>query len=397
MIFQLPKPYWAILFACLSMFALGLSDNIRGPLFPELLTAFGISNSAGSLSFALASAAAFSATVLSSSILKRINLDRMLLISLILMGVGLFVVGSADHFYVYLIGVFLYGFSLGSTGVAQNLLIAENVDKQIQTKALAGLHSIYGLSSFLAPILAANAASHTSVLFPGVEKLAGWQSAFFVTACMSLMVCLFIICTRVEPKFIFFEKNKNDLQTNNKFNLKFAILMSGFFATYVGAEILVSTRLALYMRTYHDMNLEQSSRYVTYFFVFLLVGRLAFTMINLKWKLKTQLNLSLLFSAVLTILGLWYNPFFLTLIGLAMAPFYPLAVVYISELTGFEKRKYLTFVMSAQGLLVISMHLGVGYLTDTFGLFFAFSLVLLLLGISTLCLNLNKLYPKKAE
>lgn len=397
MIFRLAKPYWAILFSCLCMFALGLSDNIRGPLFPELLNAFGISNSVGSLSFALASGAAFVATVLSASILRRVHLDLMLLLSVIFMGFGLLVVGSADAFFVYLIGTFIYGFSLGTTGVAQNLLIAENVDKQIQTKALAGLHSIYGLSSFLAPFLAAHSAGVASSLFPGFAKLGGWQSAFFVTAFICFVVGIFITSTRVEPKFVFQEKKNDAVETPNKFNLKFALLMSGFFATYVGAEILVSTRLALYMRTYHDMNLEQSSRYVTYFFVFLLIGRLTFTMINLKWPLKTQLNLSLLLSALFTVFGLWLHPFFLTLVGLAMAPFYPLAVVYISDLTGLMKRKYLTFVMSAQGVLVISMHMGVGYLTDLFGLFFAFSVSLVLLAISIICLNLKTFNAVKTE
>lgn len=42
------------------MFALGISDNTRGPLFPELLRYFDLTNSQASLSFAFASSAAFS-------------------------------------------------------------------------------------------------------------------------------------------------------------------------------------------------------------------------------------------------------------------------------------------------------------------------------------------------
>ena len=38
---------WAVIFACMSMFVLGLSDNIRGPLFPELLQYFNLTNSQG--------------------------------------------------------------------------------------------------------------------------------------------------------------------------------------------------------------------------------------------------------------------------------------------------------------------------------------------------------------
>ncbi len=76
-----------------------------------------------------------------------------------------------------------------------------------------------------------------------------------------------------------------------------------------------------------------------------------------------------------------------------MAPFYPLAIVYISEITGVQKRRFLTFAMGVQGLLVIFMHVGVGYLSDAFGLFSAFGVGIVLLIGSILCLNLH---PKLA-
>jgi FHS family glucose/mannose:H+ symporter-like MFS transporter len=50
---------WAIFFAFLSLFLLGLADNIRGPLFPEILQFFFVSSSKGSWSFATTSGAAF--------------------------------------------------------------------------------------------------------------------------------------------------------------------------------------------------------------------------------------------------------------------------------------------------------------------------------------------------
>ena len=55
MLFRLSKTQWAVFFAFVSMFALGGSDNIRGPLFPELLRYFQLTNSQASLSFAVAS------------------------------------------------------------------------------------------------------------------------------------------------------------------------------------------------------------------------------------------------------------------------------------------------------------------------------------------------------
>jgi MFS family permease len=119
----------------------------------------------------------------------------------------------------------------------------------------------------------------------------------------------------------------------------------------------------------------------------MLAGRSFFIFKNLNFKLRSQLNFSLAATLLFLILGLYIHPFFLALTGLSMAPFYPLAIVYIAEITGAHQRKYLTFAIIMQSLLVIAMHVGVGYLTDWFGLFAAFGTGIFFIGISLYCLN----------
>ncbi len=98
MFLKFSKTRWAVFFACLSMFILGLSDNIRGPLFPELLRYFDISNTQASLSFGVASFAAFSGNLISTFLLKRIHLDRLLALAILFMSLGLFAMGSAGSY-----------------------------------------------------------------------------------------------------------------------------------------------------------------------------------------------------------------------------------------------------------------------------------------------------------
>jgi MFS transporter, FHS family, glucose/mannose:H+ symporter len=317
--------------------------------------------------------------------LRKISLYQLLAFSMLLMGVGLWGLGLAPRYEIYLVAALIFGLSMGGTGVAQNLMIAENVKQPYQTKALAGLHSVYGLSSLMAPFVASRAPKW----FEGgrISLLEQWQSAFFLTGTLALVVLLLILFSRPNPIF-----QHHDHKSSPSYSKKGVVTMlwfAGFFASYVGAEILVSTRLALYMRTYFHFDLESSSNYVTYFFVFLLAGRFLFALKSFKWPLKTQMNASLVLSFVTLVLGLWLHPFFLALAGLTMAPFYPLALVYISEKTGLQKRRYLTFVMGMQSLFVIFMHIGVGYVTDTFSLFYAFGIGLVLLAGSLLCLNLH--------
>ncbi len=377
MILSVPRYKWALVFACLSMFVFGLADNIRGPLFPDLLNYFKLTNTEGSLTFALASTAAFAGNVISAPLMRFMNLARLLVISIFTMAVGMFGMGISPTFLTYVASAIIFGFSLGLMTVVQNLIVAENVESVKQPKYFSALHSIYGLSSLLAPLLASRAP----------EWLGSWRSAFFITSGLCALVFVVASIIGAEPKFEIHQHTKEQKeQKATKFSL-FAI--GGIFAFYVAAEILVSTRLALYVRTYFDMNLEQSSNYVALFFLFMLLGRLFFAVKNFKSSLKVQMNFSLAASVVAILLGLYVHPFFLAVVGLTMAPFYPISVAYIAHVTGMHKRKFITFALSFQSFCVITMHLGVGMLTDRFGLFYAFGVGLLSLVLSLVCVNFH--------
>jgi MFS transporter, FHS family, glucose/mannose:H+ symporter len=388
---RISRTVWSVLFACLCMVALGLSDNIRGPLFADLLSFFNVSNAAGSLSFAVASTANLFGTLLSTRMLNRIHLDRLLLLSMVFMGVGLLAMSQAPTYLLFIGGAIVFGFSMGTTGVAQNLLIAENIKQTYQPKVFSGLHGIYGLSSLMAPFIASRAPTWFRENFPQSGLLTEWRSAFFLTALLCLLLFISIAVTRAEPKF---ESAHHGLKTKPKIKDKRALIyISLFFAGYVAAEILVATRLALYMRTYFNMDLEHSSNYVTYFFIFLLAGRLFFTVKSLNFPLRRQLSASLFLSMVTIVLGLTVHPLFLAATGLFMAPFYPMSVAYISELTGPMNRTYFTTALAIQSIFVVGMHVGVGYLTDVFGLFYAYGVSLALLLMALICVNVHPPVP----
>ena len=374
---KMNRRVWAITFACLAMFVLGMADNIRGPLLPELLIFFNLTNAEASFSFAAASAAALCGNILAGYLLQRHTLSRVLCISVFAMGAGLIIMGFASTYVVFVIGSAIFGGSMGLVGLTQNVLVAESVDGQSQSKALSGLHGIYGLSSLLAPLVA----SYSAIFF------GDWRSAFFVTAVIALIVSLFATMAKAEPSFEVyrnFEKPKDHVISK-----KALLLLGGVLAFYVVAEILVSSRLALYMRSYFGKDLKESSMYVTAFFICLLAGRLLFAVKTFSISLKAQLNVSLAASVACLILGLFFHPLFLVLLGFAMAPFYPISVAYISEQSGLYKREFITFALSFQSFCVIAMHLGVGYLTDQFGLFYAFEVGLFSLVLALICVNFH--------
>ncbi|MBC7465813.1 MAG: MFS transporter [Bdellovibrio sp.] len=377
MFFQVSKKTWAFAFAYLSMFALGIADNTRGPLFSDLLSAFKLSNWQGSMSFALASAAGLVGNVSSTYLFKKFNLADTLSGALFIMASGLLLMALAPDFNLYILGAIFFGYSMGLMGVTQTLMINESVQPLNQSKAMSGMHGIYGLSSLVAPLVAAQAP----------RFIDSWRAAFFVVAAIAFLVALSSVALKAKPNFVVHEVLQE--KVDSKKPIKTLFFLGGIFAFYVVAEILVSSRLALYMRTYFQMDLEASSQYVTYFFMFLLFGRLVFALKAFRISLRRQLNISLILSLSFLILGLNVHPFFLVMTGLSMAPFYPLSITYISEQTGIYKRPFLTFAISFQSVCVISMHMGVGYLTDQFGLFYAFGVGIISLVLALVCVNFH--------
>ena len=111
MLSRIDKKTWAFVFTYLSMFVLGMTDNIRGPLFSDLIHFFQLTNSQGSMTFAAASAAALFANMVSPSLFKKMNLANVLSLSILMMSVGSFLMGVSMQFSVYLLGAVLFGAS----------------------------------------------------------------------------------------------------------------------------------------------------------------------------------------------------------------------------------------------------------------------------------------------
>ncbi|MBC7753180.1 MAG: MFS transporter [Moraxellaceae bacterium] len=382
MTFNLKHASWSLVFAFASMFILGLTDNIRGPLFPEVLNYFTLSSVKGSWSFATTSSAAFLGSYLSIRFLTRYTLPSLLMLSMLIMGSGVLVMGNAPTFGAFIVGSFLVGVGIGFMAVAQNLLITESVSDEKKTRTLSALHATYGLASFIAPLLASAATQFSN----------SWRTTFVIIGILCFTYAVIQFLVKPEPRFEVLPASITTENDSAPVSFRALMFIGGVFAFYVVAEILIATRLAQYMRNYYSMDLTQSSQYVTYFFLCMLAGRLFFAIKKISMSTRKQMNISLILSLILLISGLNSHPIILTLVGLSMAPFYPLSIAYISQVTGIHARRFLTFAMGFQSLAVVSMHLGVGYLTDTLGLFYAFGVGIFALLLSLLCLNFH---PKK--
>lgn len=352
----------ALAFAFLSLFALGLGDNVRGPLFPEILKHFSISNSEGSLFFVLASVFGTVSGFLAQPMLLRIGSLRTLQVGLLSFALGLSLFAWSDQFSGFLWGSFFFGWGLGFMGVIQNFYVIAGSPTEKVQQAQSALHSMYGLASFTVPALV------------GVFADLGmsWRSGFWVCSSVALLVFLITIFVRGQAlpesssaQESFEAHRANGTKPASGFELSF---WGSILASYVLFEIMVGTRLALFMREVHGKTLEDSSYWTTAFFALMLSGRLLFVFWRPPIKIRFQLFLSLIFSIAFMMVGLLVHPLGFVLSGLSMAPFYPLMMTAAGRIHSQEVSRVSAYSITLTGVFVVAMHLAVGLLSDSLGI-----------------------------
>ena len=161
-----------ILISYASLFVFGISDNIRGPLFPEILKEFNISDSLGSMMFALSSLSGFLASHFARNLLRRF--DRRSILQWACIGLALTLLGLAvsPNFYIFLGFSILFGLNSGIIGLVPNVLVPLGSTPEKKQRLLSGLHAMYGVASLIAPMLVASISFITG----------NWRYTFALTA-----------------------------------------------------------------------------------------------------------------------------------------------------------------------------------------------------------------------
>ncbi len=350
-----------IVFSYIALLVFGLIDNSRGPVYPEILNFFSINKSQGALFFTLSSIMAFIVNLFSSRILSKTGVVNSLKISLLLMVLATLVYGYAGQidgaYPLFILGSIILGSGVGLLSVSNNLLISKNSPTHLKQQLFSGLHSMYGLSSFAAPLL------YAYVLTSGVS----WQNFFYILSAFPLLA------------LIIFMRAKNDTfeikhTSENKIPKSIFIPLGILLSFYVSSEILVSTRLVIFLKEYWSFSSERASSFLSIFFFLLLSGRLSFAFIRIPINPLLLLKISALSSICLFILGIKVSPIFLPVLGLSMSYFFPCSLGWLSNKYSANIDKLITILMMFVNGMIVIIHSLFGIISDSYGIVWAFSL-----------------------
>lgn len=371
-----------ILLSYLSLIGLGLADNIRGPVYPELLTQFGLTNSVGSLFFSLNSIFAMLNNMATSYWLKWWGVMKSLRIYSSLLFLATLILGISNRIEFIWIGISIMGLSFGGLAVCQNLLTVHGSSVERRTQSLAGLHTMYGLASFIAP----------AIVSIGYFLELKWNSAFLIASLVPLGVLLWSFTEKTSPTVHLEHHHK---ESGSSVGYKALFWVATFTTMYVMSEILVTSRVVLYVRTYESYTPKQANDLLSGFFVALIAGRLLLTFTRLPFKNSTLLRTSLAAAAATMLLAIYVQPIWFIAVGLAMSFSFPCMIAYASEAFGIHTPRAMAWIFTGNYVGLIAMHASVGVMADTLGLQQALLLGPIFLVCGVILLSKKPLLPER--
>jgi fucose permease len=343
-----------IFLAYFSLLVQGLADNIRGPLFPDLLSQFALDNRMGSLFFSVASGMIIPGGYFGGRILDRWGRIRSLQFSTLMFVVSLVGIWASPTFLWILSFVFLFGLSFGIMGVAQNVMVIEAAPPGQEQKWQAGLQSMYGLASLSAPLL-------VMVVHQASPR---WQNSFLVAAGLGVLLLIGSFWAEEIPVPV----EKAEMEKKPKYPPLEMFYYGVILAAYVAAEIMVSSRLAQFARESESWSFAATSALNSLFFVGMFAGRFLFIFWHPPISLKLQMLISLALATLAITVGLLLTPVGFAFAGLAMAPFYPLCMTAAGRMFKHSLGFVTSQGIALTGVTVVAMQTMVGYLADHFDL-----------------------------
>jgi FHS family glucose/mannose:H+ symporter-like MFS transporter len=332
---------WMLTYGCfLSFFAFGFIDNLKGPILPELLHAEQFTMSQGGTVFLGAYIGFIIATLLTGVISDLIGNRLVLVLAAMCLILGLLGVSQSESFWFLVMLMGCMGLGLGAIEVGANGLILE-LHHQNPGRYLNLLATFHGTGSFLVPLYVAWL----------IHWKLSWQTIFLSTGLLAVgMAVLFAI----PPNSV--KTNSEPTKLRTKTNLR-DVLILGFrgpmgwyyllISTYVAVELGVAAWLMEYLQQVRGQSVNQSSFYLSAFFVMIMLGRLTGSVVVDRMGYHRVVTIALIGGASCLLLAIFLPNSMLFLFS-ASGGFFS---VVFPTITAIATRRHKTNVGSMLGIL----------------------------------------------
>ena len=341
----------------------GFSENIKGPAIPRIQADFSLSEFQIGLLLATNSFAYLLACFYTAGMARKIGLKATLIICLAGMAAsGAGICFSSDYpalvtaYFIMYLGNGMLEITLG--------VMAANIFVKNTGTMMSLSHFFYGLSSAVAPILAA---SMMEMRFS--QQTLGWRYMYLIVLLWSLIPIIPAVLGKIN------KNTDNDAKISYKLFLenKKAWLIILILSLAVTSEMSVGGWLVNFSEKAYLLTEAQSAVVLTGFFICFMLARLLFGPIIDKIGFTKSLLICTAFSGFSIIAGVLIGKAGIGLLiasGFGVAPVYPIVMSMLAKIFKENIDSAMTVTLTIMGIVIVIGNLLVGAIVDASKLLF---------------------------
>ena len=389
------KPnYYIVALIMLTFFVISFLTNVIGPLSPEFIKDFKLSDLlAGVLPFAFFIAYGVM-SIPTSMLVQKYNEKKIMVAAFVVAFLGSLLLAAEPNYLTAILSLFLIGCGMAMLQVVINPLLrtAGGAENYTFTSVLAQL--IFGGASFLSPLVYSymvvnlNKGNHAgvfSLLQPLVPQNLTWISLYWLFTVMALLMFVIILVSKFPKVELANDEKAGPWKTHvDLFKKPVVVLYFIALFCYVGTEQGVSYWMSQFLFEYHHFDPQTTGAdAVAYFWGLMLIGGLI-GLVLLKLMDSRKLLISFTIPAMICLtLGLFgtaqVSLYAFSITGFFMSVMYPiifsLALSSVDEdhgsfagilVTGIFGGAVVQVLIGGLGNL-IGLRLGMTFLYLTFG------------------------------
>lgn len=379
-----------------AFFGFGFIDNLKGPLLPEMVRS-GRFDYAQSGSLIFASYLGFIAATLGCGALAdRFSHRAVLWLAgwCVLFGLGGMMM--SDSMAALVLCMTVMGLGLGAIELGANGLMIQ-LHSENRGRFLNLLSVFHGCGSLIVPLAAAQL----------IGANWSWQSIYATCALMAIPLLLLFWPNWIaaDPSAPANESTASSESSPSLLKIGFTPVMwcyYGLLAAYVAAELSLGAWMMEYLQQQHEFTVERSSRYLSAFFVMLMLGRLFGAWVVERVNYLLAVAVALIATGVCIAAGLLINRqlvFLLPVSGLCMSIVFPTVTASVSRLHTTNSGKIIGLLFAFSGLGGAFGPWIVGLISQAYGLQIGLCTTILfdLLAITALVILTQKLRVRSSE
>ncbi|WP_282943646.1 MFS transporter [Paenibacillus sp. RC67] len=336
----------------------GFSENIKGPAIPRMQADFSLNEAQLGLLLALNSLGYLVACSYTSILSSKIGIKWTGVIAFVSMAIsGVLMYLSTSYSYLS-IAYFIMYLGNGMLEIGLAIMAARIFTKNTGTMMNLS-HFFYGLSSTVAPIIAASMMGWNVM---GGEL--GWRGMYLVMLSLSLLPVIPSLLGR-------FPKENRETGERSSFRSlvsdPVAWLIVAVLSFGVVSELAVGSWLVYFLEKAYAWSIDEASRMLSIFFLFFMLSRLFLGPITDKIGYTLSIMIFSAFSGVCSLAAIIMGEkgaILFAIAGIGIAPIYPTVMALLAKRYAKGVDTAITFTVTLMGIASVIGNLLIGYIID---------------------------------